>query len=216
MPEIRVLLADDHGVLRAGLRALLEAESEVRIVGEASTGEEAVDQTRLVQPDIVLMDINMPGIGGLEATRQIVALGQHTGVLVMTMHEPEDYLLPALEAGARGYVRKTSADENLMSAIRTVARGDVFLYPHAAKLLLRGYRLKHDPTEPPQLRPLTARERDVLALTASGFSSREIGEKLFISPKTVDTYRGRVMDKLKLRHRSELVRVALETRLLKL
>ncbi|CAN5737373.1 response regulator transcription factor [soil metagenome] len=216
MPKpIRILLADDHAVLRAGLRALLDAEAEIEVVGEAGTGEEAVDRARLLLPDLVVMDLSMPGMGGLEATRQISALEQGTRVLVLTVHAEEEYLLPVLEAGGSGYVRKTSADEDLIEAIHTVARNEVFLYPSAAKLLLQGYKAADaggeiDPTD-----PLSDREREVLTFTAEGYSSSEIGKKLFLSPKTVDTYRSRIMQKLRLTHRSELVRFALKTGLLK-
>jgi DNA-binding NarL/FixJ family response regulator len=216
MPEkIRILLADDHAVLRAGLRALLEAEREFEVVGEVGTGEEAITHTGLVQPDVVVMDLSMPGMGGLEATRQIAALEQPPRVLVLTVHAEEEYLLPVLEAGGSGYVRKTSADQDLIEAIHTVARGEVFLYPSAAKLLLQGFKAAEaggeiDPTE-----PLSDREREVLTYTAEGYSSSEIGRKLFLSPKTVDTYRSRIMQKLGLTHRSELVRFALKTGLLK-
>lgn len=211
---IRVLLADDHAVLRAGLHALLDREPDMRVVGEAGTGEEAVERASALRPDVVVMDLSMPGAGGLEATRQIAALGHGTRVLVLTVHAEEEYLLPVLEAGGSGYVMKTSADEDLVSAIRTVARGDVFLYPSAAALLLRGFTGKND-REPDPLQKLTEREREVLGFTVEGFSSSEIGKKLFISPKTVDTYRARIMEKLHLHHRSELVRFALQTGLLK-
>jgi len=214
-PEIiRILLVDDHLVLRAGLKALLDAETDMRVVGEASTGEEALEKAKSLKPDVVVMDLSMPGIGGLEATRQIAELGQ-AKVLVLTMHSEEEYLLPVLEAGGSGYVKKTSADEDLTNAIRTVARDEVFLYPNAAKLLLQGFRVRGEDDQPDPLEKLTERERDVLAMTAEGFSSSEIGEKLFISPKTVDTYRSRIMEKLALHHRSELVRFALNTGLLK-
>jgi two-component system response regulator NreC len=211
---IRVLLADDHTVLRAGLRALLDREPDMQVVGEAATGEEAVERVEALRPDVVVMDLSMPGAGGLEATRQVSALGYETRVLVLTVHAEEEYLLPVLEAGGSGYVTKTSADEDLTQAIRTVARGDVFLYPSAATLLLRGFNAKSEKGRDPVER-LTDREREVLALTVEGFSSSEIGKKLFISPKTVDTYRARIMEKLDLHHRSELVRFALQTGLLK-
>ncbi|CAN5773513.1 response regulator transcription factor [soil metagenome] len=215
MPEtIRILLTDDHLVLRAGLKALLEVEKDFRVVGEASTGEEALEKAKQLRPDVVVMDLSMPGMGGLEATKKITAETQ-SKVLVLTMHSEEEYLLPVLESGGSGYVRKTSADEDLTTAIRTVARDEVFLYPNAAKLLLQGFRVKGDDDKPDPLAKLTERERDVLAMTAEGFSSSEIGGKLFISPKTVDTYRSRIMEKLKLNHRSELVRFALDTGLLK-
>lgn len=212
---IRILLVDDHTVLRAGLRALLDAEPDMEVVGEASTGEEGLEQAKKLKPDVVVMDLSMPGMGGLEATRQIAALDLPTRILVLTMHAEEEYLLAVLEAGGSGYVKKTSADEDLTNAIRTVARGEVFLYPSAAKLLLQGFRVRGEPSEPDPLEKLTEREREVLSYTAEGFSSSEIGEKLFISPKTVDTYRSRIMEKLGLRHRSELVRFALKTGLLR-
>lgn len=216
MPDpIRILLADDHVVLRAGLRALLDAEEDMVVVGEAGTGEEAIDAVERLNPDVVVMDLSMPGMGGLEATRRIAALGKDTRVLVLTMHAEEEYLLAVLEAGGMGYVKKTSADEDLTNAIRTVARGEVFLYPSAAKLLLQGFRRRGEPSEPDPLAQLSEREREVLLYTAEGYSSSEIGEKLFISPKTVDTYRSRIMEKLKLNHRSELVKFALKTGLLK-
>lgn len=214
-PEIiRILLVDDHLVLRAGLKALLDAESDMRVVGEASTGEEALEKAKSLKPDVVVMDLSMPGMGGLEATKKLSEQGQ-ARVLVLTMHSEEEYLLPVLEAGGSGYVKKTSADEDLTNAIRTVARDEVFLYPNAAKLLLQGFRVRGEDDQPDPLEKLTERERDVLAMTAEGYSSSEIGEKLFISPKTVDTYRSRIMEKLGLHHRSELVRFALNTGLLK-
>jgi DNA-binding NarL/FixJ family response regulator len=216
MPQtIRILLVDDHAMLRAGLRALLEAEPGFQVVGEAPTGEEGAEKARLLRPDVVVMDLSMPGEGGLEAVRRIAAMELGIRVLVLTMHGEEEHLLPVLEAGGSGYVNKRSADEELIEAIRTVASGDVFLYPSGAKLLLRGLKSKQAADEDDPLEKLTDREREVLAFTVEGFSSSEIGKKLFISPKTVDTYRARIMEKLNLRHRSELVRFALRTGLLR-
>jgi two-component system response regulator NreC len=216
MPDdlIRILLVDDHLVLRAGLKSLLENESDMRVVGEASTGEEGIEKAKFLKPDVVVMDLSMPGTGGLAATRSITEAAV-SRVLVLTMHSEEEYLLPVLEAGGSGYVRKTSADTDLVAAIRTVARDEVFLYPNAARLLLQGFRVRGEKKEDDPLERLTERERDVLTMTAEGFSSSEIGEKLFISPKTVDTYRSRIMQKLELTHRSQLVRFALNTGLLK-
>lgn len=213
---IDVLLADDHTVLRAGIRALLEGDpaAGIRVVGEAGTGDEAVTLTQRLKPDVVVMDLSMPGSGGLEATRRIAALGLDTKVLVLTMHAEEEYLIPVLEAGASGYLNKTTADTRLIDAIGTVARGEVHLPPQATRLLLREYREQADPNTE-ALHKLSSREQEVLALTAEGFSSKEIGEKLFISPKTVDTYRSRIMEKLGLSHRSELVRFALKVGLLR-
>ena len=201
--------------LRAGLKALLDAEDDLRVVGEAGTGEEAIDKVKLIKPDVVVMDLSMPGIGGLEATKKIAELGLGTKVLVLTVHAEEEYLLPVLEAGGSGYVTKTSADMDLIQAIRTVARDEVFLYPSATRLLLRRYKQAEVDRQESPLSLLSEREREVLAQTAEGFSSAEIGKRLFISPKTVDTYRSRIMEKLKLNHRSELVRFALRTGLLK-
>lgn len=211
---IRVLLVDDHTVLRAGIRALLESEEDMVVVGEAGTGEEGVEAAQRLKPDVVVMDLTMPGAGGLQALKDIVALGVGSKVLILTMHAEDEYLLAVLEAGGNGYVRKTSADHDLTTAIRTVARDEVYLYPSAAKLLLKGYKVKTEEREHDPLQKLSERERDVLRMTAEGFSSTEIGEKLFISPKTVDTYRARVMEKLGLHHRSELVRTAVKAGLL--
>ena len=215
MPKpISVLLVDDHAMFRAGIRALLEAEGHVEVVGEGASGDEAVDLVRELKPDVVVMDLSMPGSNGLEATRRIAALELDTHVLVLTVHAEEEYLVPVVEAGASGYLTKTSADTDLLEAIRIVARGQVFLPPKATTLLLKQYKAS-EADEEAGLRDLSTREQEVLALTAEGFSSREIGKKLFISPKTVDTYRSRIMDKLGLNHRSELVRFALKVGLLK-
>jgi len=211
---VRVLLVDDHAMFRAGIRVLLEAEGRFTVVGEAATGDEAVDRVRELKPDVVVMDLSMPGSNGLEATRRIAALELDTKVLVLTVHAEEEYLVPVVEAGASGYLTKTSADTDLIEAVRVVARGEVFLPPKATTLLLQRYKASESETTA-SLHDLSTREQEVLALTAEGFSSREIGKKLFISPKTVDTYRSRIMDKLGLNHRSELVRFALRVGLLK-
>jgi two-component system response regulator NreC len=210
----KILLVDDHAMFRAGIRALLEAEGRMVVVGEASSGDEAVDRVRELKPDVVVMDLSMPGSNGLEATRRIAALELDTKVLVLTVHAEEEYLVPVVEAGASGYLTKTSADTDLIEAIRVVARGEVYLPPKATTLLLQRYKAS-EADESAGLHDLSTREQEVLALTAEGYSSREIGKKLFISPKTVDTYRSRIMDKLGLNHRSELVRFALRVGLLK-
>ena len=215
MPEgTKILLVDDHAMFRAGIKALLEAEGRLVVVGEASSGDEAVDKTRELKPDVVVMDLSMPGSNGLEATRRIAALELDTKVLVLTVHAEEEYLVPVVEAGASGYLTKTSADNDLIEAIKVVARGEVYLPPKATTLLLQRYKASES-DDTAGLHDLSTREQEVLALTAEGYSSREIGKKLFISPKTVDTYRSRIMDKLGLNHRSELVRFALRVGLLK-
>lgn len=213
MKPIRILLVDDHAMLRAGLRALLSAEPDLDVVGEASNGEEAVALAADLKPDVVVMDIAMPVMNGLEATRRITAARPETRVLALTMHAEEQYLLEVLQSGGSGYVLKRSADTELMEAIRAVSRGEAFLYPSGVKMLLSRYstsgaadRPKHD---------LSEREQEVLTLTAAGYSNQEIAARLAISPKTVDTYRQRIMEKLDLHHRAELVHYALDRGLLR-
>ena len=212
--KIRVVLADDHAVLRAGLKALLNAEADIEVVGEAADGAEAVEATQRLKPDVIVMDIQMPRMSGLDATRALRAQGVPTKVLILTMHAESQYLLPLLEAGGSGYVLKSGADTELIEAIRTVHRGEVFLYPAATKLLVDGYLDRSNRDEDP-FDGLTEREREVLKLVAEGYSGTEIAERLVISPKTVDTYRERIMQKLGIRHRYELVRYALRKGMLK-
>lgn len=210
---IRVLLADDHGILRAGLRALLANEPDLEVVGEAADGEEAVARATALQPDVVVLDIAMPRLDGLEATRRIRARGLDCKVLILTVHAEERYLLPVLRAGGAGYVLKSGADTDLLDAIRTVARGDIFLYPGATRLLVADY-LGREGAARDQRRGLSERERQVLALTAAGYSAPEIGDRLILSPKTVETHRERAMRKLGLRRRADLVHYALRSGLL--
>jgi two-component system, NarL family, response regulator NreC len=212
--RIRVLLADDHAVLRAGLRALLGAEPDMEVVGEAEDGEEAVRQARALQPDVVVLDIAMPRLNGLEVIRQVRGLGLPIRVLVLTMHAEEQYLLQVLRAGGSGYVLKASADTELMEGIRTVHRGQAYLYPSAARLLVEDYRERTMDDSDDGYDNLSDREREVLGLTAAGYTNQEIADQLIISAKTVDTYRSRIMEKLGLRHRSELVKLALRHGLL--
>jgi two-component system response regulator NreC len=211
---ISILLADDHGVVRAGLRALLEGQSDMHVVGEAESGPEAIEAARSLVPTVVVADLSMPG-GGLEAIREITALHLPTRVLVLTVHAEERYLLPVLEAGGSGYVRKSSAHTDLLSAIRTVARGEVFLDPAATKTLLRGYLGRVKSGQELDLgEVLSEREREVVKLTAEGHTAQQAGEILSLSPKTIETYRHRAMQKLGLTNRAELVRYALRAGLL--
>ena len=212
VPCTRVLLVDDHAILRAGVSSLLACEPWIEVVGEAGSGEEALRVLEEHPADVVVMDLEMPGMGGLEATRRIVARNQPPAVLILTLHGEDGYALPVLEAGASGYLTKRRSSTELVEAIRTVASGEVYLEARGTRLLLRKYR---DGGTPDPLETLSERERDVLMLTARGFSSGEIGRQLFISPKTVDTYRSRLMDKVGLAHRSELVQFALQTGLLR-
>jgi two-component system response regulator NreC len=212
--KIRLLVADDHGVLRAGLRSLVNAEPDMAVVGEAVDGEEAVRRAQELRPDVILMDIGMPGANGLEATRRIQQLGLPSRVLILTVHPEEEYLVRVLRAGAYGYVKKESADTDLLEAIRTVSRGGAFLYPHAMRTLLTEFVHRASPEERQAYQRLSERERQVLLMTAEGLTNQEIGERLSISPKTVDTYRSRLMNKLGLWRRSELVDLVLRLGLL--
>ena len=212
--KIRVLLADDHAVLRAGLRALLSREPDMEVVGEAASGSEALKKVEELQPDVVLMDISMPGMEGLEATAQIKQRAPGTKVLILTMHEDRRYLLPALKAGAAGYVVKRAADAELIGAIRAVQRGEAFLHPSMAKLLVEEYAGGRA-SGASEGQPLSDREGEVLRLIAEGLSYKEMADRLGISVKTVETYRERIKEKLSLHSRAELVRYALEQGLLR-
>jgi two-component system response regulator NreC len=212
---IRVLLADDHAVVRAGLRAVLSAARDIEIVGEAWTGRQAVDLTKSETPDVVVMDLSMPELDGASATKEIVALGLATRVLILTMHTEEEYLVPVMEAGAAGYLVKTNADRELVDAVRAVAYGDIYVRPVAANVLARMLARKDGAqTERAVFDKLTARERDVLRLTGQGYSAPEIGRQLAISPKTVDTYKQRIHEKAHLSHRSQYVQFAFKLGLL--
>jgi two-component system response regulator NreC len=207
---IRILLADDHPVLRTGLRTLLEQESDMQVVGEAGDGEEAVALAKRLEPHVIVMDISMPGLDGLEATRQVRNLGLASQVLILTVHAQERYLFPVLKAGAAGYVNKTAADTELISAIRTVAAGGAFLRPSETRRLLEDFVARvQSGAEQDGYDRLSDREREVLKLTATGFTAREIADQLHLSPKSVETYRARILEKLELHTRADLVRYAL-------
>ena len=212
---IRVVLADDHAVVRAGLKAVLGTARDIDVIGEAKDGREAIALVERFNPDVIVMDLSMAEMDGTAATKEIVAKGLATRVLILTMHAEEDYLIPLLEAGAAGYLVKSAADRDLVDAVRAVARGDVYVRPAAARILAKGLTRK-DPVraERDRFEKLTDREKDVLRLTAQGFSAPEIGERLFISPKTVDTYKQRIHEKLGLSHRSDYVSLALKLGLL--
>lgn len=213
--KIRVLIVDDHPVVRVGLRALLDSEPDMEVVGEASNGAEAVAQIAALCPDVATMDISMPGMDGLEATRQAHAACERTQVLILTVHAHERYLFPVLKAGAAGYVLKSTVDTELIDAIRTVAQGGVFLYPSATRMVLEDY-LAHGSGggQADDYGGLSEREREVLKLIALGYTASEIAEQLILSPKSVETYRTRIMQKLNLHSRSALVRYALARGLL--
>lgn len=210
MSKIRLLLVDDHEIVRAGLRMLFSAEPEVEIVGEASSGEDAVDAAGKLQPEVILMDVAMPGIGGVEATRRIKAAQPQVAVLALTMHEDEEYFFEMLGAGASGYVPKRAAPDDLMSAIRIVRQGDVYIYPSLARLLVKDFLHRSEASAPESREELTPREQEVLTFIAEGYSNREIADVLVISVKTVDRHRENIMRKLQLHNRVELVKYAIE------
>jgi len=208
MNPIGILLVDDHAVVRAGLRMLLSADPELQIVGEAETGAEGVRLARELSPDVVLMDISMPDMNGIEATRRIKEQCPDVAVLALTMHEDDQYFFEMLAAGASGYVPKRAAPNDLLSAIHAVQRGGVFLFPSLARLLVSDYlqKAEHTGGAGRGFEALTDREREVLTLIAQGHSNQEIADALVISVKTVNRHRENIMAKLNLHSRVELVR----------
>jgi two-component system response regulator NreC len=213
MTATRIVLADDHAILRAGLKSLLNAQPDIQVVGEADTAEQAVRVAQETQPDLVLMDISMGDMGGIAATRQVLRACPATRVLMLTMHDDAAYVQQALDAGAVGYVLKRAADSELLAAIRAVQRGEAFLYPSVAKTLIDDYvRMKKtgETTARAAEEVLSPRERQVLSLIAQGYTNQEIAERLTLSVKTVETHKARIQEKLGLRTRSELVRYAMQ------
>jgi two-component system response regulator NreC len=211
---IQVLIADDHAVLRAGLRMLLEAQPDMTVVGEAADGEEAVAQVEDLRPDVVLLDLSMPGSGGLDVIRRIKVAHQDAAVLVLTMHDDESYLRRALEAGSAGYVLKRAADTELLAAIRAVSRGGAYLHPEHARGLLQGQHREPKLAPDDSYEALSPREREALRLIALGHTNREIASILRLSVGTVEVHRARAMAKLGLTSRAALVRYALRRGLL--
>lgn len=216
--KIRLLLVDDHQIVRAGLRMLFQAEPDMEIVGEASSGSEALPAVATLQPDVVIMDVAMPGMNGIEATRRIREMSPHTAVLALTMHEDEQYFFAMLHAGAAGYIPKRAAPDDLVAAIRVVHQGNVFLYASLARFLVKDV-LGRSTTEaegaPPPVATLTLREQEVLTCIAEGQTNREIAETLVISPKTVERHRENIMTKLHLHNRTELVKYAIAKGMIK-
>lgn len=214
---IKILLVDDHAVVRSGLRMLLEAQKDLQIVGEAETGRQALEQISRHQPHLVLMDVQMPDMNGIEATRIVKANYPQILILALTMYEDDQYFFEMLRAGASGYVPKRAAPDELLSAIRTVSRGEVFLYPSLATRLVKNYlgEMKNN-SEADLTMALTGREQEVLVLIAEGLTNAEIAEKLVISSKTVDRHRENIMSKLNLHSRVDLVKYALRMGLIDL
>ncbi len=207
---IRIVLADDHQILLDGLRRLIDVNGDMQVVATATDAPTAIEAVRTHRPDVIVLDISMPGGGGLEVARRVREMELPSKVVVLTMYAEDRYVMEAVRLGASGYVLKRSADKELLNAIRAVAAGEAYLTQTAVRLLLATQQ-----SEAGQPRPaLSSREREVLGFTARGFSNLEIAERLFVSPKTVDTYRSRMMAKLDLHRRSQLVDYALRHGLL--
>lgn len=205
MSKIRIVLADDHGVVRQGFRRILDAQPDMEIVGEASNGKEALELAAKFTPDVVVMDVAMPELNGIEATRRMAETAPRARVLALSMHKDSVYVREILRAGARGYLLKDAVDEDLIAAVRAVSRGEGYLSPGVADAVLTDYR--QHVTDPIDL--LTSREREVLQLIAEGKTNKEIATTLNLSVYTVDAHRGRIMEKLNLHSTGELVRFAI-------
>jgi DNA-binding NarL/FixJ family response regulator len=212
---IKVVLVDDHAVVRAGLKAVLGSAKDIQIVGEGSSGKDAIALAERLDPDVIVMDLSMGEMDGATATRELIAKAVRARILILTMHAEDSYLVALLEAGASGYLVKSAADRELIDAVRAVAAGDVYMQPTAARALANQIQRKAGHADDrTRFEKLTERERAVLQLVAAGFSAPEIGDKLFISPKTVDTYKQRINEKLGFAHRSDYVEFALKLGLL--
>lgn len=211
MKKIRILLADDHAVLRAGLRLLIDAQPDMLCVGEAGDGREALERTEALHPDLVLLDLSMPHLGGLSALAEMRRRAPGTQVLVLTMHADEEYCRQCLKQGASGYVLKQAADQELLQAVRAVMRGEVYIHPAMTKTLLADLvdrTAVAGATDPANT--LSEREAEVIKEVARGYTNQEIADRLSLSVKTVETYRARAMEKLGLTGRAALVRYAIE------
>jgi two-component system, NarL family, response regulator NreC len=204
---VRILIADDHGVMRAGLRAMLEDEPELEVVGEAVNGEETLRFCSRVTPDIVLLDIGMPGLDGIEVTRRLRTVSPQSQVLILTAYEDESILREAINAGASGYVTKRAVEEDLISAIKAVSRGDMYIHPGITRLLVQSFT-PTTKTKSDALSSLTPRELEVMRYIIRGYTNRQIAEALFISERTVEAHRSNIFGKLGLKNRVELVEFA--------
>jgi two-component system, NarL family, response regulator NreC len=211
----RLLLVDDHAVVRSGLRMLLENERDVEIIGEAASAHEAIEAAVRLKPNVILMDIGLPDLSGIDATRQIKTHIPEVSIVALTIHEDEEYFFKMLEAGASGYVPKRAAPDELLTAIRAAATGQVYLYPSLAKLLVRDFLNGGRPSEQESASELTDREQEVLTYLAEGANNDEIAGALVISPKTVARHRENIMRKLNLHSRAELVRYAIRKGIIK-
>lgn len=207
--KIRVMLVDDHGIVREGLRAMLALSADIQVVAEAGDGREAIDRIRTVAPDVAVMDMSMPGMDGLEATKRIVKDFPYVRVLVLSQHDNDRYILPVLQAGAAGYVLKRSVGSDLVAAIRAVHNGESYLPPSVAQTLLQYFRNRGGGEVEEAAGPLTEREREVLKLVAEGYTSQAIADLLCVSKRTVMCHRANIAAKLGIHNRTELIRYAI-------
>lgn len=212
LESVRVLIVDDHKILRDGLRALLETEGDLAIVAEADTGAEAVRLATTLAPDVIIMDINLPDMSGLDAIRAIRKENAGVRILVLSMYSRREFVLQAIDAGCDGYLPKSSTHTSLVEAIRVVMAGERYFHPTAAMAIVSS--LVGPQSEAEKFAALSEREREVLRMTVMGYNSREVGERIFLSAKTVETYRQRAMVKLGLEHRADLVQFALRAGIL--
>ena len=211
MKRIHILIAEDHRIVRDGLRMLLQGQPDFEVVAEAENGREAVARAKESRPDVAILDISMPDLSGLDATRLIKVESPQTQVLILTMHESDEYFFRALQAGASGYILKKAATQDLIAATRAVARGEAFLYPSVAKKLIGDYVRRVDPgAEEGGYATLSDREREVLLLLAEGLSNQEIADRLAITQSTLQTHRAHVLDKLGLRTTADLIKYAVQ------
>lgn len=212
---IKILLCDDHAVVRMGLKMLLNNHSDLEVIGEASEGNEGIQKSLELKPNVVVMDLSMPhGKDGLSATTELKKLLPETAILILTMHDDEEYLFRAIQAGASGCILKSAPHDELLSAIRSVAAGNAYLHPSATKRLMEEYIGNAKNGNVDTFNLLSDREKEVLTLIAKGFSNKEIAEQLVISVKTVETHKGNLMEKLQMKTRPELVEIALKKGLL--
>jgi two-component system response regulator NreC len=210
MAKIKVVIADDHAIVREGVRMILAKEKDIEVVGEAADGQQALEFVETHKPTVVIMDISMPGMGGIEATQKLKERHPKVAVLALTMHEDESYVFQLLRAGASGYVLKRAAAQDLVQAVRAAANGEAFLYPSVARKVVADYLKRVEAGEErTRYDGLTDREKEILTHIAQGLANQQIAEKLFISIKTVQTHRAHILEKLGLHDRTELVRYAI-------
>jgi two-component system response regulator NreC len=207
--KTRILLADDHAVVRKGFRLILNQEPDLEVVGEAGDGLEAVELARVLRPDVTILDIGMPNVNGVEATRRILENCPESQILILSMHKDSVYVRESLRVGARGYLLKDAIDEDLLRAVRAVAIGEAFLSPAVSRTILEDYQQTTDPFD-----SLTAREREILQMLAEGKVAKEVATALDVSVFTVDAHRGRILKKLGLKSSTELVKFAMRRRLI--